>query len=86
VLSIVDVVVSKLKRMNPNDAVDIENMVERDLVPHSVLIERFRAAVDYCADAALGEDIPQCVRHLHRVERDLFGVDETEIELPSWLT
>jgi hypothetical protein len=25
------------------------------------------------------------VANLHRVERDMIGVDETEIELPSWI-
>jgi hypothetical protein len=27
----------------------------------------------------------QLLTNLHRVERDMLGVDETEIELPSWI-
>ncbi|HEY1551709.1 MAG TPA: hypothetical protein VGG28_27970 [Kofleriaceae bacterium] len=30
-------------------------------------------------------DLPKYVANLHRVERDMLGVDETEIELPSWI-
>lgn len=47
VLSVVDVVVSKLKRLHAYDLQDIEA--------------------------------------IHRVERNLLGVPETAIELPSWL-
>jgi hypothetical protein len=36
VLDVVDVVVSKLKRFHANDLRDIEAMVDRDLVPHTV--------------------------------------------------
>ena len=42
VLDAVDVVVSKLKRFNPNDRTDIEAMVERSLVPYARLLARFR--------------------------------------------
>ena len=80
-----DVVVSKLKRFLPHDRADIVAMIERDLVVHEELIERFRSAVDsYLLDART-EDLPRYVNNLHRVERDDFGVDETEIERPSWL-
>jgi hypothetical protein len=34
---------------------------------------------------ARAEDLPAYVEHLHRVERDAFGVEETEIELPDWI-
>jgi len=85
VLHIVDVVVSKLKRFHAYDLQDIDAMVERGLVDHGVLIERFRDAVDgYLLDAR-AEDLPKYVANLHQVERDLFGVAETAIELPSWL-
>jgi hypothetical protein len=60
-------------------------MVERGIVDHGLLIERFREAVDgYLLDAR-AEDLPKYVANLHQVQRDLFGVPETEIELPSWL-
>lgn len=84
-LDVVDVVVSKLKRLNQNDLDDIEAMVERRLVPHERLIDRFRAAIDYNACDARAEDFPTCVDHLHQVERDIFAVAETAIDLPSWV-
>jgi hypothetical protein len=50
-----------------------------------LLIERFREAVDgYLLDAR-AEDLPKYIANLHQVERDLFGVPETAIELPNWL-
>jgi hypothetical protein len=85
VLDVVDVVVSKLKRFNPNDATDIEAMVEKGLVPHERLVERFRGAVESFQYDARGEDLPKYIRAFHRVERDMLGVPETEIELPDWL-
>ena len=85
VLALVDIVVSKLKRLHGNDLRDIEAMVDLDLVPHAVLIERFRSAVDYFLLDARAEDLPKCVENLHRVERDLFGLPETEIDLPDWI-
>ncbi len=85
VLHVVDVVVSKLKRFHANDLRDIEAMVDRELVPHARLVERFRSAVDHHLLDARSEDLPKCIANLHRVERDLFGTAETEIELPEWL-
>lgn len=83
-LAPVDVVVSKLRRFNANDRDDIEAMVEQGHVEHSQLVQRFVAAVDIAADGAYAEDLPECVANLHQVERDFFGVEETDIELPSW--
>ncbi len=80
VLGVVDVVVSKLKRLHGDDLRDVEAMIGDGLVPHSLLIERFRAAVDYFLMDARAEDLPKCIEHLHRVERDLFVVDETAID------
>lgn len=85
VLDIVDVVVSKLKRFSANDFADIDAMIARGLVPHDRLIERFTAAVDEFSGDARAEDLPTYVEHLHQVERDMLGVEETEIELPSWI-
>lgn len=85
VLDIVDVVVSKLKRFSAHDQSDISAMVEKGLVEQPRLIARFRSAVDvYGMDARCG-DLPRYVRNLHRVERDMFGVPETDIELPAWI-
>jgi hypothetical protein len=84
-LDVVDVVVAKLKRFNANDQSDVDAMIARDLVAHEKLIERFMAAVDEFSGDARAEDLPKYVVNLHRVERDMLGVDETEIELPSWI-
>lgn len=84
-LSVVDVVVSKLKVFRAQDLEDIDAMVGESAVPHQVLLARFRAAVDYWSGEARAEDLPKLVANLHQVERDIFGVDETEIELPSWV-
>ena len=84
-LDIVDVVVSKLKRFDANDVSDIEAMVQRALVSHDALILRFQAAVDWFAGDARAGDLPKYVSKLHAVERDIFGVPETEIDLPSWV-
>jgi hypothetical protein len=85
VLAIVDVVVSKLKRFHAYDLQDIEAMVERGLVDHGLLVEPFREAIDGYPLDARAEDLPRYIANLHRVERDLLGVPETAIELPSWL-
>jgi hypothetical protein len=85
VLDVVDVIVSKLKRFNANDVSDIEAMVDRDLVPHDALIDRFRLAVDWFSMDARADEIPQYVKNLHRVERDIYAINETEVELPSWV-
>ncbi|MCB9537539.1 MAG: hypothetical protein H6704_14910 [Myxococcales bacterium] len=85
VLDVVDVVVSKLKRYSANDATDVAAMVDLGFVPHERLIDRFEQAVDWFSCDARAEDLPKYVRRLHQVERDLFGVAETAIELPSWI-
>lgn len=85
VLDVVDVVVSKLKRLHHDDLIDIAAMVERDLVPHAALIERFRSAVASFSGDARAADLPTYVANLHRIERDVLAVDESEIELPSWI-
>ncbi|HVV86092.1 MAG TPA: DUF6036 family nucleotidyltransferase [Kofleriaceae bacterium] len=81
----VDVVVSKLKRLSPNDLVDIEAMVDGGHVAHESVITCFREAVDYFGYDARADDLPEVVANLHRVERDIFGVDETPIALPRWI-
>lgn len=84
-LDVVDVVVSKLKRFNPNDQSDIDEMIQLGIVPHERLLERFRSAMDVFSYEARAEDLPKYIKNLHRVERDMIGVLETEIELPSWV-
>lgn len=84
-LSVVDVVVSKLGVFRAQDLEDIEAMVGESAVPHSKLLARFRAAVDSWSGDARAEELPAIVANLHQVERDVLGVDETEIVLPSWI-
>ena len=84
-LDVVDVVVSKLKPFRPQDRDDIAAMVDRGLVPHAALLARFRAAADRFMYDARANDLVHYVANLHRVERDLLGVAESEIELPSWI-
>jgi len=85
VLDIVDVVVSKLKRFTANDVSDIEAMVLRDLVPHEALVNRFKSAVDYYEMDARAQELPRYIENLHSVERDLFDMPETDIDVPAWL-
>ena len=72
-MSVIDVVVSKLKRLHSNDMADIEAMVERGLLTHGDLLGCFREAVDFTMDAK-AVDLPKYRANLHRVERDVFGV------------
>ena len=60
-------------------------MIERKLVPHAAFIERFKNAVHELAHTAFADDLPKIIENLHRVERDLFQVAESDIELPSWV-
>jgi hypothetical protein len=85
VLDVVDVVVSKLKRFKPNDVSDIEAMVDRDMVPHDKLILRFTSAVESYSMDSRAHDLPAYVGNLNRVERDMFGLAPTEIDLPPWV-
>ena len=84
-LDVVDVVVSKLKRFNANDRSDIEAMVKRDLVDHDEMLACFASAKDLFAHDARADDLPQIIKNLHSVERDMLLVPETEIELPHWI-
>ena len=85
VLDIVDVVVSKLKRFSAADVGDIDAMVEKGLVPHRQLIERFEDAVDFWSGDARATDLSRFVSNLNTVERDLLLVEPTPIDLPSWV-
>jgi hypothetical protein len=84
-LDVVDVVVSKLKRFNARDRSDIDAMVQRDLVDHDLMLERFESAKDIFAHDARADDLPAIVMNLHTVERDMLQVPESDIELPSWI-
>jgi len=82
VLDIVDVAVSKLKRYNGDDANDIRAMADRDLLDHARLVERFKGAADRFSIDARALDVPRYLKNLHKVERDIFGVTPSDIELP----
>jgi hypothetical protein len=77
-LDITDVVVSKLKRFNGNDIADIQAMLDRDLVAHSMLLDRFRSAFQEFSYEARASSLAGYVDNLHRVERDMFNVAETD--------
>lgn len=84
-LDVVDVVVSKLTRFSKDDTSDVLAMVTRGLVDHKKLIARFEAAVDRFSTDSRADDIPRYIRNLHKVERDMFSVPETRIDLPDWM-
>lgn len=84
-LAIVDVAVSKLKRFSANDQSDIAAMIRAGHIEHAALVARFRSAVDGFLGDAREQDLPRYVRNLNQVERDILGVDETEIDLPGWI-
>jgi hypothetical protein len=84
-LDVVDVVVSKLARFHADDRGDIDAMVKRGLVPHARFVSRFRDAVDERSTDARADQLPTYVERFHTVERDMIGVDETPIHLPSWI-
>lgn len=85
VLDVVDVVVSKLKRFGPSDQADIDAMIQDGRVVHADLVDRFRLAVDVFSHDARADDLPRYVANLHRVERDMLVVAESEIVLPAWI-
>jgi hypothetical protein len=84
VLDILDVVISKLKRLHADDATDIEAMVERGVFSHVSALACFREAVEFHALGAGADDLERCRENFHWLERDVLGVPETDIELPDW--
>ena len=84
-LDITDVVVSKLIRYIARDVADIDAMISLDLVPHRLFVDRFRAAVAAIEMDSRSDDLPKIVERFHQVERDMFGIPETPIDLPSWI-
>jgi len=85
-LSIPDVVITKLKPFRPTDIADITAMIDRGHITHEQFLSKFRSAVDRFADSATGAaKLSKIVENFNQVERDYFGVEETEIELPPWV-
>jgi len=61
-------------------------MILRGHVTHDQFVTLFRSAVERFADGATGgEKLPKIVANFHQIERDQFGVEETDIELPPWV-
>lgn len=85
VLAPTDTCVAKLARLHGDDRDDIEAMVRLGVVTHPSLVERFRSAVLQHGQQGMGHKLPRAIDNLHRVERDIFVVDESEVELPDWM-
>ena len=83
-LDITDVVVSKLKRLHDNDKADIKAMIDRDLVGHAHLVDRFISAADVFSMDARAQHLTRYAQNLNWVERECLGVAETEYQLPPW--
>ena len=84
ILDVTDVVVSKLKRFSEPGRNDIKAMIDRELIDHAVLIERFLSAADVFSMGAQAYLVPHCAKNLNWVEREYLGEPETEYELPPW--
>jgi hypothetical protein len=84
VMSVLDVVVSKLARFKADDRADIDAMVERGLVDHDELVRCFEDAIDFKQDIDC-DQFAMRLRNLRTVERDMLGVEPTHIEEPSWV-
>ncbi len=75
VLDVVDVCVSKVKRFSAHDRDDILAMVERGLVAPASLARRFADAIEDYTGPAEEEDFLRYNANLHRVQRDMLGVE-----------
>jgi hypothetical protein len=84
VLHPVDVAVAKLARLNPNDLDDIEALVERNLLTHRQLLDRFRAAAEASAARGMAHKLQFAIGNLHRIERDIFLEAPSVIEVEGW--
>ena len=76
---------SKLARFHADDRQDIDEMIQRGLVSHTRLHERFVDAVKERSMDARADQLPDYIDRFHTVERDMFGTEESEIELASWI-
>jgi hypothetical protein len=80
-----DVVVAKLIRLQSDDLRDIEAMAERRIASHQRVVERFKNAALRLGGSGQGHKLERAIKNLHRVERDVFVVDESEIDIPDWM-
>lgn len=84
-LDVVDVLVSKLKPFRVQDREDLRTMIHGGFADHAIFIERFKSAVDRWSYDSRATDLPKYVENLHVVEREMFFVAESEIEVPDWI-
>jgi hypothetical protein len=86
VLDIVDITVSKLIRYSNEDANDIRAMADMKLLDHARLVARFNAAAERFSLDARAPDVPDFLKNLHTVERDILALPPSHIELPPECT
>jgi hypothetical protein len=84
VLDVTDVVVSKLKRFHENDKNDIQAMIDRELIDHAHLVDRFHSAAEVFSGDARASQVLLYAQNLNWVEREYLAVPETRYELPPW--
>ena len=79
-------VITKLKPFRPTDIADITAMIDRGHITHEQFLSKFQSAIDRFADSATrAAKLSKIVENFNQGERDYFGVEETEIELPPWV-
>lgn len=81
VMDITDACVTKLKRFNGNDQADLAAMVQLQKLDHDQFLNRFLSAIDHCRGQAFADDYPRIVERFHQVERDIFLMPETPVDL-----
>lgn len=85
VLDVTDVVVSKLMPFRQQDVQDIQAVIDLGLIEPARLIERFIMAKEQCLLDSRAADLPKYIENLNTVQRDFLDVEETFIEVPSWV-
>jgi hypothetical protein len=80
-----DVVIAKLIRLHGDDLRDIEAMIDLGSVNHEDVVARFRSAIIPHGTFGRSDKLRSAIRHLHRIERDLWVTDESAIEIPPWM-
>lgn len=84
-MDVVDVVVSKLKPFRGQDVDDIGAMIKRHLVDPTKLLERFLLAKDAWLSDSRAQELWKYIDNLHEIQREFLQIEETPIDLPSWL-
>jgi len=82
-LSVADVIVSKLKRWSGNDRDDVRAMIEGGHVEQAHLAQRFREVVDRYTFDARADLLPTMAARLNRAEEEWFAAAATSFELPD---